>query len=87
MRESFPKQWQMILNPLPTVCSLDTDSFLPLHPHRNGSQVTLDGITLAFTRLVLGVQLVLAGVQLPSRYLKVQWRPLALLLGPIMTTM
>lgn len=33
------------------------------------------------------MQLVLAGVQLPSRYLKSQWRPLAILLGPIMTCM
>lgn len=33
------------------------------------------------------MQLVLAGVQLPSRYLQRQWRPLALLLGPIMTVM
>lgn len=49
--------------------------------------VNLDKITLNFTRLVLGVQLVLAGVQLPSRYLKTQWKPLALLLGPIMTAM
>lgn len=49
--------------------------------------VNLDKITLNFTRLVLGVQLVLAGIQLPSRYLKKEWKPLALLLGPIMTTM
>lgn len=33
------------------------------------------------------MQLVLAGVQLPSRYLKTQWRPLSILLGPIMTAM
>ncbi|RMZ91179.1 hypothetical protein DV736_g1575, partial [Chaetothyriales sp. CBS 134916] len=32
-----------------------------------GSQENLETITLYFTRLVLGVQLVLAGVQLPSR--------------------
>jgi NhaP-type Na+/H+ or K+/H+ antiporter len=48
---------------------------------------TLDTITLYFTRLVLGVQLVLAGVQLPSKYLKTEWKSLALLVGPIMTTM
>ena len=48
---------------------------------------TLDTITLYFTRLVLGVQLVLAGVQLPSKYLKTEWKSLALLLGPIMTVM
>lgn len=47
----------------------------------------LDTITLYFTRVVLGVQLVLAGVQLPSKYLKTEWKSLALLLGPVMTTM
>ncbi|KAI2465719.1 Sodium/hydrogen exchanger family-domain-containing protein [Annulohypoxylon bovei var. microspora] len=52
-----------------------------------GSEENLNAITLYFTRLVLGVQLVLAGVQLPSRYLRVEWRPLVLLLGPIMTAM
>lgn len=52
-----------------------------------GSQANVDAITLYFSRLVLGVQLVLAGVQLPSRYLHKEWRSLALLLGPIMTCM
>ncbi|KAI1373715.1 Sodium/hydrogen exchanger family-domain-containing protein [Hypoxylon crocopeplum] len=52
-----------------------------------GSEENLSAITLYFTRLVLGVQLVLAGVQLPSRYLKKEWKPLALLLGPIMAAM
>lgn len=52
-----------------------------------GSQANLNTATLYFSRLVLGVQLVLAGVQLPSRYLQKEWKPLALLLGPIMTTM
>lgn len=47
----------------------------------------LQTITLYFTRLVLGVQLVLAGVQLPSKYLKKEWKSLALLLGPGMTIM
>jgi NhaP-type Na+/H+ or K+/H+ antiporter len=47
----------------------------------------LESITLYFTRLVLGVQLVLAGVQLPSKYLKTEWKSLALLLGPGMTVM
>lgn len=53
----------------------------------SGSQENLDSIILYFSRLVLGVQLVLAGVQLPSRYLQKQWRPLSILLGPIMTCM
>ncbi|KAI8943437.1 hypothetical protein NX059_001447 [Plenodomus lindquistii] len=47
----------------------------------------VETITLYFTRLVLGVQLVLAGVQLPSKYLKTEWKSLALLLGPGMTVM
>jgi sodium/hydrogen antiporter len=52
-----------------------------------GSQESLNTITLYFSRLVLGVQLVLAGVQLPSRYLRKEWKPLTLLVGPIMTLM
>ena len=51
------------------------------------SQENLDQITLYFTRLVLGVQLVLAGVQLPSKYLQTEWKSLSLLLGPGMTVM
>lgn len=52
-----------------------------------GSMANLNTTTLYFSRLVLGVQLVLAGVQLPSRYLRLEWKALTLLLGPIMTTM
>ncbi|KAJ5643146.1 Cation/H+ exchanger [Penicillium longicatenatum] len=51
------------------------------------SSENLAAITLHFTRLVLGVQLVLAGVQLPKRYLHVEWRSLSLLLGPGMAAM
>ncbi|KAI1825079.1 Sodium/hydrogen exchanger family-domain-containing protein [Xylaria intraflava] len=52
-----------------------------------GTTENLEKATLYFTRLVLGVQLVLAGVQLPSRYLIREWKPLVLLLGPVMTGM
>ncbi|KAI0454417.1 Sodium/hydrogen exchanger family-domain-containing protein [Xylaria acuta] len=52
-----------------------------------GSVDNLNDVTLFFTRLVLGVQLVLAGIQLPSHYLRREWKPLALLLGPVMTAM
>ncbi|KAK4121813.1 hypothetical protein N657DRAFT_576578 [Parathielavia appendiculata] len=52
-----------------------------------GSEENVNAVTLAFSRLVLGVQLVLAGVQLPSRYLKKQWEPLSILIGPIMAAM
>ncbi|OAP57868.1 hypothetical protein AYL99_08606 [Fonsecaea erecta] len=63
-----------------------TDLIRPLE-YAAGSEDNLDYITLYFTRLVLGVQLVLAGVQLPSRYLYTEWKPLALLLGPGMCGM
>ena len=55
--------------------------------YAHGSQIDLDSITLYFTRLVLGVQLVLAGVQLPSKYLQKEWKSLTLLLGPGMVFM
>ncbi|KAJ5105196.1 hypothetical protein NUU61_002543 [Penicillium alfredii] len=51
------------------------------------SEQNLEAVTLHFTRLVLGVQLVLAGVQLPKRYLQIEWKSLSLLLGPGMTAM
>ncbi|RFU76283.1 na h antiporter [Trichoderma arundinaceum] len=44
-------------------------------------------ITLNFSRLVLGVQLVIAGVQLPSKYLWKERKALMLLLGPGMACM
>ncbi|KAM4060558.1 sodium/hydrogen exchanger family protein [Hirsutella rhossiliensis] len=47
----------------------------------------LNAVTLNFSRLVLGVQLVLAGVQLPSRYLVTECKSLLLLVGPGMTCM
>ncbi|PHH72982.1 hypothetical protein CDD82_5717 [Ophiocordyceps australis] len=47
----------------------------------------LDALTLNFCRLVLGVQLVLAGVQLPNKYLWREWRSLMLLIGPGMACM
>ncbi|KAM0691324.1 hypothetical protein Q7P36_010095 [Cladosporium allicinum] len=55
--------------------------------YANGNEIDLETITLYFTRLVLGVQLVLAGVQLPSKYLQKEWRSLAILLGPGMCIM
>ena len=50
-------------------------------------QENLDSITMNFSRLVLGVQLVLAGVQLPSKYLKTEAKSLSILLGPGMICM
>ncbi|KAA6409602.1 MAG: Na H antiporter [Lasallia pustulata] len=62
-------------------------NFIKPLAYAGGSQENLEVITLYFTRLVLGVQLVLAGVQLPSQYLLKEWKSLALLLGPGMTAM
>ncbi|KAK6352865.1 hypothetical protein TWF696_004865 [Orbilia brochopaga] len=59
----------------------------PLSYAKDNSEENLDAINLAFSRLVLGVQLVLAGVQLPKKYLIYEWKSLALLLGPVMTIM
>ncbi|KAI4144448.1 MAG: hypothetical protein LQ340_006642, partial [Diploschistes diacapsis] len=55
--------------------------------YAQGSQDALAAVTLYFARLVLGVQLVIAGVQLPSKYLSREWKSLALLLGPGMIGM
>ncbi|KAF2717934.1 hypothetical protein K431DRAFT_275771 [Polychaeton citri CBS 116435] len=55
--------------------------------YARGNPEDLEKITLYFSRLVLGVQLVLAGVQLPSKYLKTEWKSLSLLLGPGMCAM
>lgn len=38
-------------------------------------------------RLVIGVQLVIAGFQLPAKYQKARWKEMALCLLPIMTIM
>ena len=63
-----------------------TNFIKPLE-YAGGVEENLSFITLYFSRLVLGVQLVLAGVQLPSRYLLTEWKSLSILLGPGMIAM
>ena len=63
-----------------------TNFIKPLQ-YANDNETNLETITLYFSRLVLGVQLVLAGVQLPSKYLKTEWKSMSLLLGPGMCAM
>ncbi|ODQ50175.1 hypothetical protein SAICODRAFT_10227 [Saitoella complicata NRRL Y-17804] len=59
-----------------------------IEPERFGDgNADVKKITLAFTRLVIGVQLVLAGVELPSKYIWRERWSLFVLLIPIMTTM
>ncbi|MCJ1307199.1 hypothetical protein MMC25_000845 [Agyrium rufum] len=62
-------------------------NFIKPSEYALGSEENLNSITLYFSRLVLGIQLVLAGVQLPSKYLFREWKSLALLLGPGMVVM
>ncbi|KEF59079.1 uncharacterized protein A1O9_03922 [Exophiala aquamarina CBS 119918] len=62
-------------------------SFIRPDEYTCGEDRNLDSITLEFSRLVLGVQLVLAGIQLPPRYLSTAWRSLCYLLGPGLTMM
>lgn len=42
---------------------------------------TIENFTRNLTRLVLGIQLVIVGVQLPSKYLLLERKSLAMLLG------
>ncbi|KAK3186568.1 hypothetical protein K4F52_004608 [Lecanicillium sp. MT-2017a] len=44
-------------------------------------------ITLGVARVMIGVQLVIAGYQLPAKYNKMRWKEMALCLLPIMTIM
>lgn len=62
-------------------------NFLRPLDYANNNEEDLETITLYFTRLVLGVQLVLAGVQLPSKYLWKERKSLAMLILPGLTTM
>ncbi|KAH7024808.1 Cation/H+ exchanger [Microdochium trichocladiopsis] len=50
-------------------------------------QEAVETATLCFARLVLGVQVLIAGVRLPSKYPRREWRSLAVLLGPGMLGM
>ncbi|SPO03182.1 related to Na+/H+-exchanging protein [Cephalotrichum gorgonifer] len=52
-----------------------------------GNEKNVERITLDFSRLVLGVQLVIAGVELPKKYLKREWAPLLVLVGLVMSLM
>ncbi|KAK2757370.1 hypothetical protein FQN54_004885 [Arachnomyces sp. PD_36] len=62
-------------------------NFIKPLDYADGDPDALASITLDFTRLVLGVQLFITGIQLPRKYLRTEWKSLALLLGPIMTCM
>ena len=44
-------------------------------------------VTLGLCRVVIGVQLVIAGFQLPAKFLKTRWLEMAICLLPVMTIM
>ena len=44
-------------------------------------------ITLGATRIVIGVQLVIAGFQLPAQFLRYRWKEMLICLLPVMTVM
>lgn len=52
-----------------------------------GHAENIASITYYFSRLVLGIQLVIAGIQLPKRYLLHEWKTLVVLLLPGLTAM
>ncbi|KAL8957515.1 MAG: hypothetical protein Q9193_005234 [Seirophora villosa] len=87
----FAKERLYMSEPLIAVCAgvLFNHGTNWIRPHEYTllDPMNLETTTLAFTRLALGVQLVLAGVQIPGKYLKTEWKSLAMLLGPGMTGM
>ncbi|GAA5904888.1 uncharacterized protein JCM6883_004900 [Sporobolomyces salmoneus] len=46
---------------------------------------SLHNLTFQITRLVIGIQVMFAGIDLPAAYLRRQWRSLFMLLFPVMT--
>ncbi|KAI9142948.1 Cation/H+ exchanger [Paraphysoderma sedebokerense] len=44
-----------------------------------------DKVMFQFARIAVGIQVMFAGVELPAKYIKKQWKSLAMLLGPCMT--
>lgn len=50
-----------------------------------GEVLARNQISYEFMRLVIGIQVMFAGISLPAAYLKREWKSLAVLLLPIMT--
>ncbi|KAL9937496.1 hypothetical protein V8E36_003905 [Tilletia maclaganii] len=53
----------------------------------SGDPTQADSLMLALSRIVLGVQLTLIGIQLPFRFLRTEVVSLLILIGPVMTMM
>ncbi|KAK7445164.1 hypothetical protein VKT23_009595 [Stygiomarasmius scandens] len=50
----------------------------------DGSDATIDAITLEFTRVVLAIGVFAIGVELPKAYVKSHWKSLFFMLAPVM---
>ncbi|RSL38517.1 hypothetical protein CEP53_014805 [Fusarium sp. AF-6] len=61
--------------------------FIEVNKWGVGQEGQTRSITLGVTRVMIGLQLVMAGFQLPARYCLIRWREMALCLLPIMTMM
>ncbi|KAH5028620.1 hypothetical protein HBI81_126000 [Parastagonospora nodorum] len=61
--------------------------FLDAERWGSGVEGQQEAITLGMCRIVIGVQLVIAGFQLPAKYQQANWREMALCLLPVMTIM
>ena len=48
--------------------------------------INRDSTTEEITRIVVGIQVFAIGLELPKRWIKVHWRSLLMLLGPVMTS-
>ena len=87
LKEKFYLSEALISTFAGLIFSPHATNFVKPLQYANNNEEDLETITLYFARLVLGVQLVLAGVQLPSKYLQREWKGLSLLLGPGMCAM
>ena len=87
LKEKFYLSEALISTFAGLIFSPHATNFIKPLQYANDNAENLETITLYFSRLVLGVQLVLAGVQLPSKYLQTEWKSLSLLLGPGMCAM
>jgi NhaP-type Na+/H+ or K+/H+ antiporter len=87
LKEKFYLGEALISTYFGVIFSPHAANFVKPLEYANNDPIALETITLYFSRLVLGVQLVIAGVQLPSKYLQTEWKSLSLLLGPGMCAM
>ncbi|KAI4649272.1 hypothetical protein J4E93_003588 [Alternaria ventricosa] len=61
--------------------------FLDAEKWGSAAEGQQEAITLGMCRIVIGVQLVIAGFQLPAKYQQARWKEMAICLLPVMTIM